>query len=142
MKHGVLRAAVQNVAASLASGMSTLTGFYTLDLYGDAARSRNQKLTVDFITGRIVEGRPQSSTVLAARKSKAALRHILKQSNGSIDDLLEANATYYANRTFTVTITDASGKQTTGDYRDYDGRRVSELDSLGRIRRRPLRRSH
>ncbi|MWV28288.1 hypothetical protein [Aurantiacibacter rhizosphaerae] len=79
MKHGALRAFVHNVAASLGDGVSFLTNFYELDFFGDAARSRDNRLTVDFLTGRITEGRPRTSTLLAARRSADALRRLVQQ---------------------------------------------------------------
>ena len=141
MKHGILCAIVHNVAASLGNGVSFLTGFYELDLFGDAARSRDGRLTVNFLTGKIVEGRPQISSITAARRSKAALARLLRDAGGSISDLTEATATYSANEVFTVTVSDMSGKRSSFDYKGFDGARVLEIDKMGRVRRRPPRKS-
>ena len=141
MKHSELHAIVHNVAASLGAGVSMLTGFYTLDLFGNAASSKDRRVTIDFITGCVIEGQPDRSTVIAAGLSAGALRRLVSEAGGSIADLTEASATYFGNRTFTVSVTDAGGKKTSADYQDHSGKRIRELDQQGRIRRRPARRS-
>ena len=48
MKHAERRAIVHNVADSLGSGIGLMIGHYEMDVYGDAQRSPEGAITVDF----------------------------------------------------------------------------------------------
>jgi hypothetical protein len=61
MKFGELKSVAHNAAASLASGMGFLIGVYGTDIHGEAGRSPGGTITVDFLTGRIIEGETSSS---------------------------------------------------------------------------------
>lgn len=54
MKHAELRSIVHNVADSLGSGIGLMIGHYEMDVYGDAERSRERAITVDFLHGVVI----------------------------------------------------------------------------------------
>ena len=65
MKFGELKSVAHNAADSLASGMGFLIGLYGMDIYGEAGRSPDGTITVDFLTGRIIEGEASDSLTKA-----------------------------------------------------------------------------
>ena len=61
MKFGALRSIVHNAADSLGSGIGLMIGVYEMDIYGEAGRSPDGAITVDFLTGKIIEGEASDS---------------------------------------------------------------------------------
>ncbi len=51
MKFDELRSIGHNIADSLASGTGLLIGIYGTDIFGEASRSPERFITVDFLTG-------------------------------------------------------------------------------------------
>ena len=51
MKFGVLQSIVHNAADSLGSGIGLIVGVYEMDIYGEAGRSPEGAIKVDFLTG-------------------------------------------------------------------------------------------
>ncbi|WP_156340451.1 hypothetical protein [Sphingomonas sp. Leaf17] len=137
MKHTALRSIVHNVADSLGSGIGILIGHYEMDVYGDAQRSPERAITVDFLRGVVIEGKPSVSLVKSVALYPTALAHLCSKAGGSIADLAEAKVRFWSDALdhhFTVTITDGSGRRTATDYAGIPGRRVKVLDLLGRLR--------
>ena len=65
MKHNQLRAIGHNIADSLASGVCLLIGCYDIDVIGEARKSSEGFITVDFLKG-ITSGGPASETLAKA----------------------------------------------------------------------------
>ena len=119
MRHAELRAVVHNVADSLANGIGLLIGTYDMDVYGEAAASRDGAITVDFLGGYVVEGQPSSSLVKAVELYRTAFARLCAEAGGSIEACKEARARFWADaagRGFTVTVTDAAGRRTETEY--------------------------
>ena len=51
MKFDQLRSIGHNIADSLASGAGLMVGFYEMDVFGEAARSSEGFIEVDFLAG-------------------------------------------------------------------------------------------
>ena len=140
MSHTKLRSIVHNVADSLGSGIGLIIGHREMDVYGDAERSRERAITVDFLHGVVIEGEPSTSLVEAVALYRAAFAELCSKAGGSIADVVEAKARFWSdplNRHFTVTITDRGGRRSATNYAGIPGQRVKILDPLGRLRPRP-----
>jgi len=140
MKHAELRSIVHNVADSLGSGIGLIIGHYEMDVYGDAERSHERAITVDFLHGVVIEGEPSTSLVESIALYKTAFADLCSKAGGSIANVVEAKARFWSdalNRHFTVTITDRDGHRSATDYAGIPDQRVKILDPLGRLRPRP-----
>lgn len=56
MKFNVLRSIGHNIADSLACGMGFLVGVYQTDVFGEACRSPERCIVVDFLSGKVIKG--------------------------------------------------------------------------------------
>lgn len=140
MKHAELRALVHNVADSLGSGIGLMIGHYEMDVYGEARRSPEGAITVDFLRGAIIEGEPSASLAESVALYRDAFASLCSQAGGSVADFAEAKARFWSDalsRRFTVTVTDRGGRRSTTDYAGTPGQRVKILDPLGRLRPKP-----
>jgi hypothetical protein len=75
MKFDELRSIAHNIADSLASGIGLLIGYYELDIFGEASRSPEGFIVVDFLTGTCRAGAPSESLARAIALNKNALAH-------------------------------------------------------------------
>jgi hypothetical protein len=68
MKFNELRSIGHNIADSLASGIGLLVGLvgvYEMDVFGEARRNPERCIVVDFLSGKVVEGRASRSLARA-----------------------------------------------------------------------------
>ena len=56
MKQGKLRSIAHNVADSFASGVGIPIGVYVTDVFGEAEKSPDHFITVDFLRGKVAAG--------------------------------------------------------------------------------------
>jgi hypothetical protein len=144
MKHNELRSIAHNVADSLASGIGLLIGVCEMDAFGEAVGSPERYITVDFLTGRISGGKPSEYLAKAAKLYCEALPRLCKRHGVSVSAFRELTARYYGSglRTrFLVTIEDEAGRRSSTEYGGTPGQRVKILDTLGRLRPKPVRKS-
>jgi hypothetical protein len=138
MKHNVLRSIAHNIADSLASGVGLMIGHYELDVFGEAARSPEGALTVDFLAGRCVEGVASASLARAIGLYRTALLDLCGKHRTTVSAFRVLTARYssdpYGSR-FVVTIEDQRGRRSVDAYVGTPGRRVMARDGLGRPRR-------
>lgn len=140
MKHAELRACVHNVAASLASGVGLMIGYYAMDVFGEASRSPGGAITVDFLNGHVVEGEASRSLQRAVALYRGAFSKICTAAGGSIGEVTEAKARFWQTPLgprFVVSVVDAAGRSSTTEYAGIPGKRVRVLDELGRARPKP-----
>ena len=143
MKHGQLRAVAHSIADSLAGGVSLMTGFYDLRIYEDAMRSEGGILTVDLLNGRVVRGTPSTDVVAALLRIPKEFDRLCSAKGFVRSDCRRALAHFHTTpitQGFTLVIEDNSGRITEADFHGVPARRVMELDHLGRLRRRAIRR--
>jgi hypothetical protein len=140
MKHAELRAIVHNVADSFGSGIGLMIGHYEMDVYGEAQRSPAGAITVDFLSGTIVEGDASASLAASVTLYRDALASQCLKAGVSTDDFIEAKARFWSDvlsRRFSVTVASKDGRRSTTDYAGTPGKRVKILDVLGRLRSKP-----
>ena len=119
-----------------------MTGFYDLDIYGDAAKSEGGRLKMDLLAGKILHGQPSESLRLAAAKVPKELARLCERQGGKLDEIKKAEVTFSSmsgRLGFTVLIEDQEGKSSETDYHGCESARPMELDQRGRARRRPTR---
>lgn len=127
MKHGELRSIAHNIADSLASGIGLLIGAYELDVFGEAARSPDRALTVDFLAGTVSGGEVSAELARAVRLYRDALPGLCAKHRTTPAAFRELAARYQASATgnrFTVTIEDQRGRRSSTGYAGTPGRRV------------------
>jgi hypothetical protein len=139
MKFGTLKAIAHNIADSLGSGIGMLIGVYELDIFGEAVRTPDGFIVVDFLTGKATHGVVSSSLADAIAKYRVVLPDLCAKHGASIDDFRELSARYsgagLTNR-ITVTIADRSGRRSDDEYLGRPPSRPKVMDRLGRIRTR------
>ncbi|QKD16232.1 hypothetical protein [Mesorhizobium sp. NZP2077] len=139
MKHDDLRAIAHNIADSLASGYSALSGYYGADVFGEAATSPQSYLTVDFLAGKVTEGTASEylSTVIA--RYRDVLPDFCTRNGAALSDFRQLTARFSDGRRgkhMIITVEDSRGRQSTTEYVGMPGRRIKVIDSLGRVRTR------
>jgi hypothetical protein len=146
MKHDVLRSIAHNIADSLACGNGFLIGLYQhSNVYEEANRSHSGFITVDFLSGVVTEGSSSESLMEVVRLYRDALAKLCKKHGYSLSDFASLTARYSTNRLgrpqFTVTVKDRHGQTSNTEYGGLDAQRTKRIDSNGRLRPKPVRRS-
>jgi hypothetical protein len=139
MKFDELRSIGHNIADSLASGIGLLVGVYEMDVFGEARRSPARCIVVDFLSGKIVEGKASPSLARAIALYGQALPGLCEKHRASPAMFRELSARYSADAhgpRFVVTVEDHRGRRVVDEYVGAPGRRIRILDHLGRIRRK------
>jgi hypothetical protein len=137
MKFSELKSIGHNIADSLASGIGLMIGVYQMDVFGEAAKSPEGYILVDFIAGSSSGAQPSASLAKAISLYAQALDELCKRHGIRADAFCELKACYsmdsYGQR-FVVTVQDQNGRSSTDEYVGVPGRRVMVLDELGRVR--------
>ena len=142
MKHDDLRSIGHNIGASLASGVGLMVGMYELNVFGEAARSKEGFITIDFLNGTTSGGKPSSYLARAVEKYRDALPRLCAKHRVPSAAFVELTARYFRDRfhgVFVLTVADRSGRRTVTEYAGFDGQRVKFLDQEGRLRPKPIR---
>jgi hypothetical protein len=137
MKFDELKSIGHNIADSLASGIGLLIGVYEMDVFGEATRSPEGFITVDFLNGTSEGGTPSPSLAAAIRLYRDALVDLCEKHGTSPSAFRELTARYSIDRyggRFRVSVQDQQGHHSVDEYVGVPGRRVRVLDHLGRIR--------
>ena len=133
MKFGELKAIAHNISDSLASGEGLLIGVFEMDVFGEAARTPEGFIEVDFLTGYISGGttpaaswwqrlsdalRGRASVQTPSRAlSKAVILYAkalpeLCQKHGTTREAFRRLSTrFHASTMFEVTIEDQHGRR-------------------------------
>ncbi|MCW1920417.1 hypothetical protein NX862_16770 [Rhodobacter sp. KR11] len=142
MKHAKLQAIVHNVADSLGSGISLMTGFYDLDVYRDAHNSPGKTLRLDLLGGVVMEGDARANLIAALQRVPEALAAQCTKAGVSWDDFHRAEVVYRVDTVgpgFTILVEDRAGKSTETDYMGSPAKREKALDAYGRVVPKPSR---
>jgi hypothetical protein len=113
MKYDELRSIGHNIADSLASGIGLLIGVYEMDVFGEAERSPEGFITVDFLTGTSEDGTPSASLARAIRLYRDALADLCKRHGTSPSAFRQLKARYSVearDRRFLVIVESPFGK--------------------------------
>ena len=139
MKHSVLTSIGHNIADSLACGLGFLIGVYGTDVFGEAARSPEGFIEVDFLTGATVGAQPSPSLARAIRLYADALPALCESQGAVVSDFERLTARYSSratmDREFAVEVIDRLGKRSRDRYTGLSAARPRALDARGRVRR-------
>lgn len=139
MKFDVLRSIGHNIADSLASGVGLLIGIYEIDIFGEARRSPDRCITIDFLSGTVVGGRASPALSRAIARYGSVLADFCKKHAASPSDFRVLSACYSSDifgPHFVVTVENRQGRRAVDEYIGWPGRRIRILDHLGRVRRK------
>jgi hypothetical protein len=137
MKFGELKSIGHNIADSLACGPGFLIGIYATDIFGEAARSPEGFILVDFLSGTSSGGEASASLAKAISLYSGALADLCKRHGADVSAFSELKARYSVDShgcRLIVTVQDQSGRRSTDEYLGLPAKRVMELDPLGRVR--------
>jgi hypothetical protein len=138
MKHDILRSIAHNIADSFASGMGFLVGLCPIDIFGEAQKSPQGYITVDFLNGTILEGEPSDSIIKAVQLYSHALPHLCEKQRSSVSYFQLLTARYSRNNAYDrhvlITIIDKNGYQSVNEYAGFPLQYIKRIDNLGRIR--------
>jgi hypothetical protein len=138
VKHKILTSIAHNIADSLASGIGLMIGVYEMDIFGEAARSPEGFIEVDFLTGATHGGAPSRSLAKAISLYADTLPGFCQKQDVSISDYDKLTARYsghWPHQYVVVEVRDRNGKTSTDTYVGAPLARPKVLDPLGRIRR-------
>jgi hypothetical protein len=144
MKHDQLRAVAHNVAASIGDGCSFIVGVYDTGVHEALQIAPGGAILANFLHGTIDPPLPGSKMALAVSLVPVALPALCAKHGVSIFDFRQFLARYSTGTKgarCTVVIEDQCGRRSETDYSGSATKRVKTLDSSGRIRKRPVRRT-
>jgi hypothetical protein len=137
VKFSELKAIGHNIADSLASGIGLMIGVYEMDVFGEAAKSPERYILVDFVAGTSTGGQPSAHLANAISLYARALVELCRRHKVEVGSFRELTARYTVDsrgKRFVVTVQDQSGRSSTDEYRGTPGKRIVIRDKLGRIR--------
>lgn len=137
MRIGTLRAIAHNVADSLGSGIGLLIGVYGMNVYGEAKRSADGIVSIDFLAGKATKGKVSPPLKAAIIKYRKALPNLCAKHGASIEDFKTLTASYSTrgfNQRIVVTVRDRLDRCCVDEYIGTPARRVKVTDRLGRVR--------
>ncbi|WP_298162801.1 hypothetical protein [Brevundimonas sp.] len=128
MKFKALTSIVHNAADSLASGMGFMIGVYGIDIFGEAGRSTEGTITVDFLTGRVVAGVASASLVEAVQLYRTAFDELCVKHGVEPWSFKAATAKFGTDRQlgqwFETFVEDRDGRTSTDRYFGLESRRL------------------
>lgn len=128
MKFGVLRSIVHNAADSLASGIGLMIGVYQMDVYAEAGRSPCGAITIDFLTGKVIEGEASESLKKAVELYRTAFDELCGRHGVEPWSFRVATARFGTDRMlgphFTIQVEDREGRSATERFIGAPGRRL------------------
>jgi len=114
-------------------------GVYEMDVFGEARRSPARCIVVDFLSGKVIEGRASRSLARAIALYGKALPDLCGKHRASPAMFRELTARYSVDAQgprFVVTVENYKGHRVVDEYVGVPGRRIRTLDHLGRVRRK------
>lgn len=142
MKFGKLRSIGHNLANSLASGIGLLIGVYQMDVFGEAQRSPEGYIEVDFLAGKVSGEHASRSLRRAISLYAQALPSLCMKHGCSVRGFRSLSARFSVDTIgprFEVTVEDQCGRRVTDEFIGSPGTYVRVLDASGRVRRKRAR---
>jgi hypothetical protein len=128
MKHSELHAIVHNMADSMGCGNGFMVGGWSMDVYGEAAKSPEGHLTLDFLTGDVSGAKPSASLMKAFNAYLGIFPEFCIKHGASESDFRSAVVRFsvegvdqWAGARFVVTIEDTRGKRSSAEYTGLGG---------------------
>jgi len=137
VKYRQLESIAHNIADSLGSGIGMLVGFYEMDVFGEAFRSPEGFIVVDFLTGTSSGAVPSSYLANAIAAYRKGLADLCEKHGTTPAAFAELTARYAAPRHILVTVTDQAGRKSSREFVGTPARRPKVLDPQGRVRPKP-----
>lgn len=119
MRFSTLRLIAHDVAASLASGSSSLDCMRDLDVFWEAANSPERFIEVDFLAGTATSGPISPKLSQAIGRFREMLQDLCEAHGAPGTALRQVRARYYGtgrSATFVVTVEDTCGRLSTDTY--------------------------
>jgi hypothetical protein len=114
-----------------------MIGVFDVNVFAEARTNPKGSLTVDFLSGRVLDGETSKRLAEAIKLFREFLPSFCKTHGASIEDFREFGARYHAGPSrFLVTIEDQRGKRSSTEYEGSSGRRALVTDGLGRVRKK------
>lgn len=113
MKHDILHSIAHNFVDSYQNGNGFLIGIFGMDVHGEAAKSDDGYLAVDFLTGRVQGGTMSQSLSRATDLYREQLPEFLEKHGAAIADLTVFRAKFWVEgnlRHCSIEIGDGRGK--------------------------------
>lgn len=110
-----------------------------MDVFGEAARSPEGFIAVDFLSGTTDGGQPSASLTRAIERYRGALFDLCAKHGTDPSAFRELTVSFSPNAPwgrFVVTVADQLGRKSVDEYVGVTGKRVKTLDELGRIRKK------
>ena len=126
------------IADSLAGGVGLMIGVYDIDVFGEAAKSAEGFIEVDFLAGKSSGGQALPSLTRAVELYAGALEALCVRHGATPSDFRTLTARYSggpASGRFVVDIEDQAGRRSRDEYVGRPGARPKLIDPLGRVRR-------
>ena len=114
-----------------------LIGVYELDVFGEARKSSEGFLVVDFLCGTISGATPSPELAKAVSLSKDALADLCNRQGASVSLFRVLKARYSSDslgHRVVIEIEDNEGRHSTDEYVGMPLSRIKKRDSLGRVR--------
>jgi hypothetical protein len=99
VKQNQLLSVAHSLADSLGSGISLMTGCYELGLYGDAALSPENRVSIDLLNGKIIGGSPSQSLLVAVQRIPREFERLCNAAGFSMDNCRRAEAQFFSGPT-------------------------------------------
>ncbi len=128
MKFGELKSIGHNIADSLESGVGLLNGVGETDIIGEAARSPEGHITVDFLSGLSEGGETSNTLKKAISGCRVALAELCNRHGTEVGVFKTLTARFAVDKVyggyFTVTVEDHNGRRSIDQYKGMGGRRI------------------
>jgi len=134
VKFRQLESIAHNIADSLGSGIGILVGHYEMDVFGEAARSPEGYILVDFLTGTSSGGAPSPYFAKAIASYQNGLVDLCEKHGTRPTAFRELTARYSAPRHIIVTVRSEAGRHSSREFVGTPARRPRVLDQQGRAR--------
>lgn len=127
MKFEELFSIGHNLAASLASGSSTLFDEWSDIVHAELQKNPKKILEVDLLNGRVLSDDASASLIRVVAFSPQALAGLCNRHGIKIDAFRRLSASYFSTHfgsRFTLTVEDQSDRSQSEDFEGTSGRRV------------------
>lgn len=128
MRLGVLKSVGHNIADSLASGIGLMIGYYSMDVFLEAAGEPDGFVLVDFLAG-VTDAKTVSEDFRKAIESyNEALPSLCSRHGVALSEFTELKVRYRTDVVygphFTVTVQNRDGKRSVDQYFGRPGKRL------------------
>ena len=132
MRFGKLRSIAHNLADSVGSGIGLLVGYFETDVFGEAQRSPEGYLAIDFLTGSFEGCTPSPSLARAIKLYCDALEGLCTSqgiTRSAFRQLIVRFSSDASGPRYLVTVEDDRGRRAVDEYSGLPARRLKVADT-------------